>query len=77
MSCASQKQRAATIAAAGIVRIQAITIFIAIFHLIPIKFVTAPTPMIDPAIVCVVEMGIPKLVARNMVRAPDVSAAKP
>ena len=36
-----------------------------------------PTPMIDPVIVCVVETGMPRFVARNSEMAPPVSAAKP
>ena len=59
------------------VNTQANTMFIAIFHLMPEIFVTAPTPIIDPDMVCVVETGIPRLVARKRVSAPDVSALKP
>ncbi len=54
-----QKQTTLTPADAGIVSTQAITIRKAIFHLMPDKLVTEPTPMIEPAIVCVVEMGMP------------------
>ena len=42
-----------------------------------LNLVTLPTPMIAPAIVWVVETGMPSLVARNSVNAPLVSAAKP
>ena len=37
----------------------------------------APTPMIAPVIVCVVETGIPRKVARNSVIAPTVSRQTP
>ena len=37
----------------------------------------APTPMIAPVMVCVVETGMPSQVARNSVIAPPVSAQKP
>ena len=37
----------------------------------------APTPMIAPVMVCVVETGIPSQVAANSVIAPPVSAQKP
>lgn len=42
------------------VNIQAIMILNAIFHLMPEIFVTAPTPIIEPEIVWVVETGMPK-----------------
>ena len=38
---------------------------------------TAPTPTIAPVIVCVVDTGMPRPVARNSVMAPPVSAQKP
>ena len=37
----------------------------------------APTPMIDPVMVCVVDTGTPRYVALNSVIAPPVSAQKP
>ena len=37
----------------------------------------APTPIIAPVIVCVVETGIPKLLTTNKVNAPAVSAQTP
>ena len=37
----------------------------------------APTPIIEPVIVCVVETGIPKLDTVNKVNAPAVSAHTP
>ena len=66
-----------TIAEAGIVSTQATTIRIAIFHFIHEIFVNDPPPIIYPAIVCVVEIAIPILVARKIVKAPAVSAQKP
>ena len=40
-------------------------------------FRTEPTPTIAPVIVCVVDTGMPRPVARNSVIAPPVSAQKP
>jgi hypothetical protein len=37
----------------------------------------APTPTIDPVIVCVVETGMPSQVAPNSANAPPVSAQNP
>ena len=37
----------------------------------------APTPMMQPVIVCVVETGMPSQVAANSVIEPPVSAQKP
>ena len=37
----------------------------------------APTPMMQPVIVCVVETGMPRWVAANRVIAPPVSAQNP
>ena len=42
-----------------------------------LKRLVAPTPMIDPVMVCVVETGILKCSVRNKVMAPAVSAATP
>lgn len=39
-----------------------------------LKRLVAPTPMMDPVMVCVVETGIPKLDTVNKVKAPAVSA---
>ena len=36
-----------------------------------------PTPTMAPVMVCVVDTGIPSIVARNRVIAPPVSAQKP
>ena len=41
------------------------------------SLVTAPTPTKAPVIVCVVETGMPRLVAANSVIAPPVSAQNP
>ena len=54
-----QKERAATKAAAGIVSIQAHTIRPATPHLTADNLRVAPTPTIEPVIVCVVETGVP------------------
>ena len=42
-----------------------------------LKRLVAPTPMMDPVMVCVVETGIPKLDTVNKVKAPAVSAQTP
>ena len=55
----TQKETAATNAAAGIVRIQAQTMRPATPHLTADKRRVAPTPTIEPVIVCVVETGVP------------------
>ena len=73
----SQNATAAMIPAAGIVIIHAQTIRPANPHrTADIRF-AAPTPTIDPVMVCVVLTGIPKRVAIKMANAPPVSAAKP
>src|SRR6266446_6985297 len=41
------------------------------------SFCTEPTPMIEPVMVCVVDTGIPRPVARNSVIAPLAEAQKP
>ena len=46
-------------------------------HLTALKRFVAPTPIIEPVIVCVVETGILKCSVRNKVIAPAVSAATP
>jgi len=61
----------------GIVSTQATTIWRATPHRIAESLVTAPTPMMAPVIVCVVETGIPSAVAAKSVMAPPVSAQKP
>lgn len=65
------------IAAIGIVRIQAHTILPATPQRTAERRRVAPTPTIAPVIVCVVETGMPKELARKSVIAPAVSAAKP
>src|SRR6185503_16436684 len=40
-------------------------------------FCAAPTPTMEPVIVCVVETGMPKPVARNSAADPDSSAQNP
>ena len=72
------KKRAAISAETGTVKIHAHKIFAAIPHFKLEKLVvTAPTPMIAVAIVCVVDTGIPPQVAKNRVKAPPDSAEKP
>ena len=68
---------AAMSAAAGIVMIHAHTMRPARPHRTPRVRIVAPTPTIDPVIVCVVLTGIPNRVARRMLNAPPVSAQNP
>ena len=63
--------------AAGIVKIQAMTIFLATPHRTAENPLSEPTPMIAPVIVCVVETGIPNMVARESVKADAVSEQNP
>ncbi|MNY70424.1 hypothetical protein D3C86_2085530 [compost metagenome] len=42
-----------------------------------LKRLVAPTPIMEPVIVCVVETGIPRLDTVNKVKAPAVSAQTP
>src|SRR5215216_372886 len=72
-----QKETAATKAAAGIVRIQAQTMRPATPHLTADSRRVAPTPTIDPVIVCVVETGVPVSVTYASVAAAAASAQKP
>src|SRR5215217_9533986 len=72
-----QNESAATKAAAGIVSIQAHTIRPATPHLTADSRRVAPTPTIEPVIVCVVETGVPVSVAYASVTAAAVSAQKP
>jgi len=67
---------AAIVAAAGIVRIQAHTIRPATPHFTADNRRVAPTPTIDPVIVCVVETGVPVNVTYASVNAAAVSAQK-
>ena len=55
----ARKQIEATAAAAGTVRIHAHTMRAAKPHFTAVNFVVAPTPTMDPVMVCVVETGIP------------------
>src|SRR5512143_1698613 len=68
---------AATAAEAGIVTIQAMTIRSATPHLTAERRRDAPTPMIAPVIVCVVETGMPAREAPISVTAPENSAHEP
>src|SRR5215208_639607 len=72
-----QKETAATSAAAGIVSIQAHTIRPATPHLTADSRRVAPTPTIEPVIVCVVETGVPVNVTYASVSAAAVSAQNP
>ena len=63
--------------AAGIVSTQAQTIRPAIPQRTAESRCVAPTPTIEPVIVCVVLTGMPKWVARRIAAAPPVSAQKP
>src|ERR1041384_8582735 len=64
-------------AEAGMVMIQAMTMLEATFQRTAETLRAAPTPTIDPVIVCVVETGMPSQVAANSVIAPPVSAQNP
>ncbi len=57
--------------------IQAVTISLATAQRTADTFFAAPTPMIEPVIVCVVETGMPRLVAANSMTEPAVSAHAP
>src|SRR5215510_7458040 len=59
MKRTSQYESAAIVAAAGIVRIHAQTIRPATPHFTADNRRVAPTPTIEPVIVCVVETGVP------------------
>src|SRR5436190_24352275 len=77
ISLISRKAIAANVAAAGIVKTQAQTIRPATRHFTADRRVVDPTPAIAPVIVCVVDTGMPNIVAPNKVIAPAVSAQKP
>jgi hypothetical protein len=55
----------------------AVTMLLATFQRTAETLRAAPTPTIDPVIVCVVDTGTPRYVAPNSVIAPPVSAQKP
>ena len=61
----------------GIVIIQAHNRLIVTPHLTALKRLVAPTPIMEPVIVCVVDTGILKCSVKNKVMAPAVSAATP
>src|SRR5687768_6645027 len=63
--------------AAGIVRIHAQIIFSTTVHLIALKRLAVPTPMIADEMLCVVETGMPSADAAMITDAALVSAAKP
>jgi hypothetical protein len=72
-----QYDTAAITAEAGIVRIHAHTIRPARPQRTAERRLVAPTPTIEPVIVCVVLTGIPQCVASWIAIAPPVSAANP
>lgn len=61
----------------GMVRSQVVIMFPANPHLTAERPLVVPTPIMAPAIVCVVLTGMPDMVAQYKVTAPAVSAAKP
>src|SRR5690606_13646431 len=63
--------------AAGIVRIHAQIIFSTIVHLMALKRLAVPTPMIAELMLWVVDTGMPSALARVITDAALVSAAKP
>ena len=68
---------AASNALTGMVKIHAHKRFTVTPHLTADKRLVAPTPIIDPVIVCVVLTGIFSASVTNKVMAPAVSAATP
>src|SRR5678815_3323135 len=77
MAETTQNDTAATKAAAGIVRSQAQTMRPATPHFTADNLRVAPTPTIEPVIVCVVETGVPVRVTYAKVSAAADSAQKP
>lgn len=67
----------ASAALTGMVRIQAHNKLMVTPQRTALRRLVAPTPMIDPVMVCVVETGIPKFETVNKVNAPAVSAQTP
>ena len=61
----------------GMVSIHAQRRLIVTPHLTADNLFVAPTPMIDPVMVCVVDTGILSISVMNRVSAPAVSAATP
>jgi len=68
---------AASNALTGMVNIHAHNKLTVTPHLTALKRLVAPTPIIEPVIVCVVETGIPICSVKNKVVAPAVSAHTP
>ena len=68
---------AANNAEIGIVIIQAHNRLMVTPHLTALNLLVAPTPIIEPVMVCVVDTGILKCSVMNRVMAPAVSAATP
>jgi hypothetical protein len=68
---------AASAALTGMVRIQAQSKLTVTPQRTALKRLVAPTPIIAPVIVCVVETGIPICSVKNKVVAPAVSAHTP
>src|SRR5687767_15160842 len=62
---------------AGRVMIQAYTMLLATLHRTDDIRFAAPTPTMQPVMVCVVEIGMPSQVAANSTTEPPVSAQKP
>ena len=62
---------------AGNVTIQATTMLAAMFQRTADTFRAAPTRMIEPATVCVVDTGMPKYVAAKSMMAPPAEAQQP
>src|SRR5262249_39779070 len=73
----AQKVRAAMVAPAGIVITQAQTILRATPQRTAERRCVAPTPMMDPVIVCVVLTGMPQSAVMTSVSAAADSAQKP
>ena len=61
----------------GMVNTQAHNKLVVTPHLTALNLLVAPTPMMDPVMVCVVETGIPICPVKKSVKAPAVSAATP
>ena len=64
-------------AVTGIVNTQVYTMFLAMLHLTAEALLVTPTPVIEPAITCVVLTGIPKIVLPIITPAPELSAQNP
>jgi hypothetical protein len=76
-NCMRKNISAAIKALTGMVNTHAHNRFTVTPHLTADKRLVAPTPMIEPVIVCVVLTGILKCSVRKRVKAPAVSAATP